>query len=160
MNLRRRARPAEATRSRDEIHHPQRNSNEQPKCQRVVTANRLIEQTRRRWAPEAWTRRAGPRSTGGRFRCAGRRPGMSRGVERGAARPARLLVKDVLQLGEERRVERERLGDHLVELLGGRRIQRELGLLRFGQEGLVLQRLLKGPAQDEDPVLWPARRQR
>src|SRR5207245_5879943 len=68
------------------------------------------------------------------------------------AAPA-LLVEDVLELREECGIERERLGHHLVELFGGGRIQGELGLLRFGQERRVFQRLLKGHPQGQDSIL-------
>jgi hypothetical protein len=56
-----------------------------------------------------------------------------------------LLVENVLQLGDEGGFERERLGDHSVELLGSRRIQRELYLVRLGQEGLANRKNLPCP---------------
>src|SRR5438132_3458438 len=40
---------------------------------------------------------------------------------------AGLLVEDVLELRQERGIERERLGHHLLELFGGGRLQGELG---------------------------------
>src|SRR5439155_2606219 len=72
----------------------------------------------------------------------------------------RLLVEDVLQLGDERLIEREYFGDQPLELLGGRRLEGELGLVHLGDEGRVLQRFLERLAQNLYAVLRRARRQR
>src|SRR5262245_59151059 len=64
-----------------------------------------------------------------------------------------LVVEDVLQLGEERRVQREEVAHQLLQFLTRDGVERELGLLRLRDEGRILQRLLKRLAEYLDPLL-------
>src|SRR5712692_11240404 len=70
-----------------------------------------------------------------------------------------LVVEDGLQLGDESRIHGKELGDHLFQLFAGHGIQREFRFLRLRQEGLVLECLLQGLAQNLDPRLGRAGRQ-
>ena len=76
-----------------------------------------------------------------------------------SASEAGSVVEDGLELGEETCVQREELTDHLLQLLAGDRVQRELGLLRLGEEGGVRQRGLEGLAEDLDPLRGSSGRQ-
>src|SRR5262245_15957243 len=68
------------------------------------------------------------------------------------------VVEDLLQLGEEGGVEGVELRDHLLQLLAGDGLDGQAGLLRLGQEVLVLQGGLQRGAEKLDAVLRGAGR--